>query len=241
MCRLLAAASIILAFAETTMAVAQTSPPSPALLERTITVAGTGYVSAEPDVVHITLGVVSDAETAKAALEANTKSMNAIGQALKARGIDAKDVQTNNFAVSPRYRQGKGGDQPTISCYQVQNTLRVVLRDVPALGGILDQVIQLGSNQVHGIAFESSKADSLRDEARKTAVANARHKAEIYAAAAGAKLGRVLDIEEMGTQAPRPQRLHARAASFSGDATPPPIEAGSLRLDAQVTITFAIE
>ncbi len=118
--------------------------------------------------------------------------------------------------------------------------MRIVLHDVTALGSVLDQMIQLGANQVHGIAFEASKADALKDDARKAAVAHARHKAEIYAAAAGAKVGRVLDISEMGIQAPRPQRFAARAASFS-EGAPPPIESGSLRLEAQVTITFALE
>ncbi len=240
----LAAAAIVLALVGAPMAAAQNASQNAAQSaapERTVTIGGTGHVTAEPDTVHITLGVTSEAETAKAALEANTKSMKSIVDALKARKIEPKDIQTSNFSVNPRYRQGKSADTPAISGYQVQNSVRIVLRDVTALGGVLDQVIQLGANQVYGIAFEASKADALKDDARKAAVAHARHKAEIYAAAAGAKVGRVLDIVEVGTQAPRPQRFAARASSFSGDGAPPPVESGSLRLEAHVTITFALE
>ena len=153
-----------------------------------------------------------------------------------------KDIQTSNFSINPRYRQPtKGGEQPVINGYQVQNTVRITVRDITALGPILDQVIQLGSNQVHGIGFEVSKADALRDDARRAAVANARHKAELYATAAGVKLGRVLAIEEAGVQPVHRQQPRMMAsAKLSADGAPP-IEAGSQRLDAHVTVTFALE
>ena len=209
-------------------------------LERTVTVNGTGFVTAEPDRAHITLGVVSEGDTAKAALEKNTAAMKAVVDALKARGLPPKDIQTSNFSVSPRYRQSKAGEQPVINGHQVQNSVRIVVRDIAALGPILDQVIQLGSNQVHGVGFEVSKADELKDEARKAAVANARHKAELYATAAGARLGRVLSIDEAGVQPiQRQPRMMARASAALDSA--PPVEAGSQRLDASVTVTYMLE
>ena len=118
--------------------------------------------------------------------------------------------------------------------------MRITVRDIAALGPILDQVIQLGSNQVHGIGFEVSKADVLRDDARKAAIANARHKAELYATAAGVKLGRVLGIEEAGVMPVHRQVGRMASAKMSAESAPP-IEAGSQRLDAHVTVTFAIE
>ena len=225
------------------MTQAQSPSPSQASapgIERTITVGGTGFVTAEPDMAHITLGVLSDADTAKAALEKNTAAMTAIVQALKTRGLAPKDIQTSNFSINPRFRQAKPGEQPAINGYQVQNTVRIVVREIAALGAILDSVIELGSNQVHGIGFEISKADVLRDEARKAAVANARLKADLYATAAGVKLGRVLGIEEAGAQ-PVAHLTRAYARGAAGAMDSPPIEAGSQRLDAHVTVTFAIE
>ncbi len=237
------AVCVALTLTEGRMAEAQSpagQTPAPAL-ERTITVSGMGFITVEPDMAHITLGVVAEADTAKVALEKNTAAMKAIVDALKTRGLPSKDIQTSNFSVNPRYRQPtKGGDQPVINGYQVQNTVRIVVRDITALGTMLDQVIQLGSNQVHGIGFEVSKADALRDDARKAAITNARHKADLYATAAGVKVGRVLAIEEAGVQP-----VHRQQAKMMGRAamaeSAPPIEAGSQRLDAHVTVTFALD
>lgn len=222
------------------MAEAQTPSAAGNSLERTISVGGTGHVMAEPDLAHITLGVVSEGDTAKVALERNSVAMKAIVDAMKARGLTSKDIQTSNFSVNPRYRSTKGGDQPAINGYQVQNTVRIIVREIAGLAGILDQVIQLGSNQVHGVGFEVSKAEDLKDEARKAAIANAHHKATLFATAAGARLGRVLAIEEAGVQAiPRQPRMMASAKMAADSA--PPIEAGSQRLDAHVTVTYALE
>lgn len=224
------------------MAQAQQTQSQTAPLDRTVTVSGFGYVEVEPDTVHITVGVMSEGETAKVALEKNSAAMNGIVQTLKGRGVEAKDIQTSNFSVHPRYRQIKSGDQPQINGYQVQNTVRIVVRNIAALGNILDQVVQAGSNQIHSIIFEASKADSLRDDARKAAVANARHKAALLATAAGAGIGRVLAIEELGvpTIQRHPRVMMGRAAS-SMESAPPPIEAGSQRLEAHVTVTFALD
>ena len=237
---LLAIGALLAAGIGSHMAQAQTSPDKMAI-ERTITVSGTGNVAAEPDMAHINLGVVSEGDTAKAALEKNTATMQAIVDALKARGLPPKDIQTSNFSVNPRYRQpAKGGEQPVINGYQVQNTVRIVVREIAALGPILDQVIQLGSNQVHGVGFEVSKADALRDDARKAAVANARHKAELYATAAGVKVGRVLAIDEGGVTPIHRQVGRLANARMSAESAPP-IEAGSQRLEAHVTVTYALE
>jgi len=55
---------------------------------------------------------------------------------------------------------------------------------------------------MNGITFEVSAAETLRDTARKDAIANARRRAELYAAAAGAKVGRSSPLQK-ATKAPR--------------------------------------
>ena len=49
---------------------------------------------------------------------------------------------------------------------------------------------------MQGLSFEVSKADTLKDDARKEAVANALRRAKLLAAAAGAEVGQVLQISE---------------------------------------------
>jgi uncharacterized protein YggE len=105
---------------------------------------------------------------------------------------------------------------------------------VKRLGEILDGAIGLGANQVNAISFDVSNADTLIDDARRLAIASARRRAELYAAAAGAQLGSVLTISETNAT-PKAQPM-ARAAVGG----PLPIEAGTHTLTVEVTLTYAL-
>src|SRR5437868_2214374 len=75
-------------------------------MPRLITLEGHGEVKAKPDMAVITAGVTTQAKTAREALTQNTKAMEKILASLKAQGIEAKDIQTSNFMINPRYDYG---------------------------------------------------------------------------------------------------------------------------------------
>ena len=103
---------------------------------------------------------------------------------------------------------------------------------------MLDEFVTLGANQMNGITFEVSAAETLRDTARKDAIANARRRAELYAAAAGTKVGKVIAIAEGTESAPPPYFKAGRAAAMNASV---PIERGSQSLEANVTVTWELD
>jgi uncharacterized protein YggE len=205
-------------------------------LQRTISVSAEGSVLARPDMARISSGVVSEAKTAREALTANTAAMQKLIAALKEAGIAPADLQTSSINVQPRYTHYKDGQAPRIDGYSVNNDLAVVVRDLKKLGEILDQIVTLGANQIGGLSFDVSNGETLRDEARKAAVANARKRATLYAEAAGVQLGDVVTITEGAVhEAPRGPML-ARAASMKSV----PVEEGSQKIEVEVSITWAL-
>lgn len=208
-------------------------------MERTITVSATGTAEAEPDQARITSGVMTEAPTAREALTGNTEAMNKVISELKSKGIDAKDIQTASFNVEPVMDYSKDGQPPKLRGYRVSNQVVVLVRDLDKLGSVLDDLVTAGANQVQGLAFEVSKAETLKDEARKNAIANALRRAKLLAAAAGAEVGQVLQISEETTPdvpvtfaAPRFAKVQAASV---------PIERGSSTLEARVTTTWALK
>jgi uncharacterized protein YggE len=208
-------------------------------MERTITVSATGTAEAEPDQARITSGVSTEAPTAREALTGNTEAMNKVIAELKSKGIDAKDIQTASFNVEPVMDYSKDGQPPKLRGYRVSNQVVVLVRDLDKLGSVLDDLVTAGANQVQGLAFEVSKAETLKDEARKNAIANALRRAKLLAAAAGAEVGQVLQISEETTPdvpvtfaAPRFAKVQAASV---------PIERGSSTLEARVTTTWALK
>jgi uncharacterized protein YggE len=202
----------------------------------TVTVVGTGTVNAAPDMAEITTGVVTQAPTAAQALAANSQAMERLLQALGAVGIATRDIQTTNISVSPLRRQGRDGQPPEITGYEVTNQVRVKVRDLSGLGRVLDQQVGQGANLVYGIRFEQQEPQALVDEARRRAMADARRKAELYADTATLKVGRVLAVQEAGAVAPRPEMAPRMAMSAAV-----PVAPGEQEIQASVTVTFILE
>lgn len=206
-------------------------------MPRTVTVSATASVSAKPDLARISSGVQTEAETAREATAENTKVMANLIDGLKSLGIADKDIQTSNFSVNPRYNQSRDGSPPQIDGYQVSNEVSILIRDLKAVGDILDKMIGLGANQMRGLSFEVSQAETLTDAARTDAIANARRRAELFAKAAGAEVGEVIEIREGGSyEGPRPMLAARREMSASV-----PVEAGEQSLSASVTVTWELK
>ncbi len=82
---------------------------------RVISISGHGEVRVVPDLAVVTVGVTSQAATAREALDANTKSMKALLDTLKKAGIEDRDMATSNFSVSPRIDYNNSGSSRTTS------------------------------------------------------------------------------------------------------------------------------
>lgn len=203
--------------------VATTSPG------RTITVTGSGAAVATPNRVAFSFGVTTQAKTASAALNGNSAEMRKVIAAIKGAGVAAKDVQTSSVSLSPRYSQN-GED---IVGYTASNTVNATIKGVSRAGGVIDAAVGAGANQVYGPSFTRSDEAQLYRSALRAAVANARAKAQTLASAGRVRLGAVRSIVESSAG---PVPIAEKAAAVAGA----PIEPGTQRIEASVTVEFAL-
>ena len=203
-----------------------------------IAVWGEGSARAVPDTAEVSAGVVTQGDTAAAALKDNSAAMDKVMKTVASFGIASGDVQTQGVSVSPLMgRQGRPDAPPQITGYRASNTLSIRVRDMAKLGTVLDGLVDAGANEMHGVRLTVGAPDKPLDEARGKAMDNARHKAELLAKAAGVNLGRVTSIsEETGVSAqPRMYALAERAS------VPVPVAAGEVELKATVRVVYALE
>lgn len=209
-------------------------------LIRTISLTGHGEVRVAPDLAIVTMGVLSSTTTAQDALAANTKAMTDLMAALKAADIEAKDIQTSNFSVNPRYDYGQNnGQPPKLTGYDVSNNVAVIVHKIGSIGDLLDKAVTSGSNQINGISFSIANPQAAMDEARKKAVTDAKRKAELYVAATSVTLGNVISLSEGGDnyQPPMPMQSKMMAA----DSSPVPIAQGEQVISVDINISWEIK
>jgi uncharacterized protein len=236
----------ILPFALAAMALSLASPgraaeePTPRII-----VSGEGEAAAAPDMAVISLTVLREAETARAALDANSKAMAEVLAAMKAAGIADKDLQTAGFSIQPRYvypdQNQQEPQQPKIVGYSVVNTLSLRIRDLAKLGEIIDQAVTLGVNQGGDITFVKDDIAAQLEEARKKAMENAIAKAKTLTAAAGVTTGRILEISEQSFQPQPIPMLRAEMAMAKGASDAVPVATGENAYRVNVNVTFEIK
>ena len=195
----------------------------------TITVTGNGTVGATPDRASFDFGVTTNGATAAEALSRNSADARTIIAALKKSGIDSADIQTTQVSLWPQ----TSNDGTRITGYQASNSVQVTAA-LGKSGELVDAAVRAGANNVDGPSLDTADKASLYNAALKKALAAARVKAQAIAAATGLTLGSVLKVQEGGAPTPIAygEALAARAAA-------PPIEAGTQKIDASVTVTFS--
>lgn len=228
--------ALALALAATLGAAARTDAAEP----RSVSVSATGTVSAVPDMARIAVGVSARAPAAQAAADEAAARAQALLAALDSAGIAPADRRTQHIGIVPIHARDDRSAPLRIEGYEARQHFEVTVRDLARLGPLIDSLVKAGSATLGGIAFDVAARDSLLDEARRRAVAEARRLAALAAEAAGARLGQVLNLSlgGEGGYVPRPAM---RTAAEPMAAPPMPVAEGTIDISASASATFALE
>ncbi|MCS6762448.1 MAG: SIMPL domain-containing protein [Candidatus Devosia symbiotica] len=211
----------------------------------TISIEGRGEAAAAPDMAVINSGVTTQGATARQALDANTAAVAELIDTLKQSNVEARDIQTSGFSVNANYvysdeRDANGYSLPLkINGYQVSNTVTIKVRQLEALGIILDKSVTVGANTVNGVSFSAADPSEVYNQARKAAFADASAKAELYANAAGGALDSIVSISEtQGFNEPQPCPIYVQAETAISSKVP--VEAGELSFSINVSVQWEL-
>jgi uncharacterized protein len=205
----------------------------------TVQVSATAEVRAVPDTAMISAGVITQSPTAKAAMQANATKMSAVMDAIKAAGIEAKDIQTSGINLQPQYRYAEN-QPPVVTSYQASNNVNVRIRKIDGIGPVMDVLVAKGANQINGPSFMLANEEAALDQARKDAVARARKRADLFAEAAGMRVKRIISISESGgMQHPMPM-MRSMAMETAKAAADTPVAPGETSLIVTVNMLFEL-
>ena len=205
---------------------------------RTISSSGTGEVYLVPDVAYVYVGVRAEADEVSTALSDNNLQANAVAQAVKDLGVEAKDIQTTSFNVYPMQDYAPDG---TISrkYYVVENTVYITVRDLSKLGTLLDSVVSSGANTINGITFDVQDKEAAVAQARDLAIQNAMSEAEAIAQTSGVKLGELQNVSVYANNYPTTV-YDAKGGNMAMSASVP-ISAGQMVITANASMTYEIK
>jgi len=219
-----------------------------ALAESKISVNGTGEIQVSADNAVITLGVnARDKEVLVAQQKAN-EAIAAIRKALIARGVAEENINTDYLNIYPIYDYHYDGSeqQEEVVAYNASSTLAIRVTDMDQVGILIDDAFGAGANNLNGVSFSVSDAQTANAEALKAAVAEAKAKAEVLAEAAGLKIVGIETISDggvynYGNTVGNFSAKMAMEEAAGMDAGSTVVQAAKIIISATVNVTFIAE
>lgn len=209
---------------------------------RTLTVTADAKTFTTPDIAQLSFSVVTRGQNPVQITDENNKKINAAIELIKKKGVEAKDIKTTGYNLSPDYRYDRKEETSIITGYTLTQSVSLKIRNFALISDILGSLPPLGINQIGGVSFMVDEPEQFLAEAREIAFTKARNKALNLARQNGVSLGRVISINEFG--GPYPQPYYARSAEAfgkGGDAvTAPTIEPGQEQITVNVSVTYEL-
>jgi uncharacterized protein len=201
-----------------------------------VTAYGAASVKAMPDVVRARFRVIRLEQTPSQAFAVANDAVRAVRAALRQHSVPDSAVERSRLDLTSSWNYG--GNERRFLGYQCQASFAVRSGDLDDVQQLLVDVVEAGANEIESVDFDVTGKVDLRAEARREAVATARRKAQLYAEAAGVRLGSVLHIEDVDPEQPAASRY--RSHSSGGDASGEDLAPGHVVVSAAVILGFAI-
>ncbi|MFM8859031.1 MAG: SIMPL domain-containing protein [Methylocystis sp.] len=208
-----------------------------------LTIMGEAVEELAPDMAILRFGVVSEGSTAEGAALDCARIGEGVIRELEVIGVNKADIQTEGFKLTPISIQDRDPKSKGVidrKTYRLTNELSVRLRSVQQAGEIVRKLVDRGVNSFQGVFYEYSNSAEKLDTLRAAAVRDAYRQAEVYASAAGLRLGRILEMKPVQNNLMQSSFMDAKAASPFPDSNSIPLSAGRQRIRIQILIVWAL-
>ncbi len=207
-------------------------------IRRSFSVTGEAKEIIFPNVAELNIGLISEGKDLIELQKENSEKFNKVIQFLKSQGIEERDIKTENYSITPKYRYDKVTE---IVGYTISQGFSVKIRNLNKVGEILSGAVQNGANNIYGPKFTVDDEKVYLDKAREKAIKETKEKAEKIAKIAGFKLGKIVNITESSGYFPPPYPVFLKEMGAGVPGITPQIEPGSQEIKISVTITYEIK
>ena len=220
-----------------------------------VSVSGESELKITADRAVVSLRVVTEQKTLQETLRANQEARAKLASWLKDRGVPSDRIQASKFSSTTK----TGVFTDKAKSYRVENILNVKVQDEKEFQAVAHAVDAIVEVQFHGVTFEQSDKEVLRNKALDQALDNANQRKRVFEEKLNVKLtpksfsvvstgsGRSLDDSRMHRYASTktgsgPADSYASAERTQGavleDSGP---LFGELIFTARVNVDYAVE
>lgn len=197
---------------------------------------GAASVDAAPDLARLRVAIKQTRPKPAEAFEVTRAAVNQVREVLRGHGIPDTAVSTSRLNLQSNWAYHN--NERKFLGYTCAASFVIELRELDTLEPVLVEVVEAGANHVDGVEFDVSRKKQLRAQAREGAVAAAQEKAQLYAQAAGVRLGPIVHIKDVDSDSMQnTYRSHGQSAEAGGDGDLSP---GRITVTAGVVLGYSL-
>lgn len=213
-----------------------------------LSVRGVAELKVPVDQVELDLSIVSEGETAAAALERSAKSTQLLVDALQGLGLSKDEYHSGQFRIQPvwsnRPKNSPANWRAEIVGFTVTSPMYIISKKKERVGELINSVVDAGVNQINSVRFSLSDPRYYRQKAIDAAASNAIEDAQTLAFATGVKLVAVhaLTIDDAQVSPIHIQQDQLSVRSFArAESAVLPFNPGDATVKAKISLSYRIE
>ena len=168
-------------------------------MERLITVKGIANIKVKPDLIVITMNLVSHKYNYDETMKLAAESVDALERAIEEVGFNKKDLKTTRFNITTNYTNYYDENnkyKSKFDGYKSEQDLKLQFDlDMELLSKVLTAIANSKVEPRFNIRFSVKDKDVINEELLIKATENARSKAEILTKASRTTLGKLVNID----------------------------------------------
>jgi uncharacterized protein YggE len=203
-----------------------------------VTVRGEARLELPPDLATLSFTVHSAGDSAERTRAELAEASGRIRELLSQHAAAIERSSTSGLHVAPRFSRRSG---TKITGYRGSFSSQIVVHDFDALSAVVFALTPLPNSQVDGPWWSLRPDNAAYRTTRLNAIAEARRRADDYAAAFGASVLELVEVSDLepGFAAPREMRAFGMARDLADEAVFE-FEPALQTVSGQVTVRFTI-
>lgn len=202
-----------------------------------VTVRGEAQLEGPPDLATFTLTLHASGDSAERTRSQLAEGSTTVSQLLQRFEAAIERSGTSALHVSPVFNRRTPAK---ITGYQGTFSTQIVVADLESLSPLVLAFTELHNSQIDGPWWSLRPDNPMFRELRLAAIADARRRAEDYAAAFGTTLGNLVEVSDLDSGFAGVREMRAFAMARGADDTGFDFQPVLQTISGQVTVRFSL-
>ena len=218
----------------------KTTLPSQPYAEQGLKITETGKVYATPDVAKISFSISTETKDIASSQKDNSDKTASVKNELSRFNIASADIKTLNYSISPNYDY-RIPRKPLLKGYRTDHSLEITVRKLEDTDAIVQALGNANITSIGQVRFTVDDITEVQNEAREEAIAKAKDRAKQLASLSGAKLGKIISIQENNSPTMPFYGPMSDSIGFGGGGAEIGLEEGSTLITSTITIIYSLK